>query len=167
VLETTHQQYLRLATLPAANDRISNAISELPIFPHCSFDLETMYASVDGQKFGVERNRSQNRIESYHQLSSAIAQVGGKRELAGRTNLNIEISNQCTRLIANAIVHYNSAILSRLPTVYKASGNETALALITSTSPAAWRHVHLSRRYALRDGAQVIDLDTIIRGLNR
>ena len=53
-LEATHQQYLRVATLQAANDRISNAISELPIFPHYSFDLETLYASVDGQKFGVE-----------------------------------------------------------------------------------------------------------------
>ena len=54
-LEATHQQYLRLATLKAANDRISNAIAELPIFPHYSFDLGTLYASVDDQKFGVER----------------------------------------------------------------------------------------------------------------
>ena len=354
-LETTHQQYLRLATLQAANDMISNAISELPIFPHYSFDLVTLYASVDGQKFGVERptlkarhsrkyfgrgkgmvaytllcnhvplqgwligahefeahhvfdiwyrnttdivptaitgdmhslnkvnfailnwfgpryeprftdldkqlgeiyctgdlaqyahclakpagqidlqaiinekdnidrivatlalkemtqgtlvrklctydadptrqavfeydklvrsiytlrylrdpqlqrnvHRSQNRIESYHQLRSAIAQVGGKKELIGRTDLDIEISNQCARLIANAIVYYNSAILSRLLTAYKAkaSGNEAALALITSTSPVAWRHVHLNGRYAFRDGGQAIDLDAIIRGLN-
>ena len=354
-LETTHQQYLRLATLQAANDMISNAISELPIFPHYSFDLVTLYASVDGQKFGVERptlkarhsrkyfgrgkgmvaytllcnhvplqgwligahefeahhvfdiwyrnttdivptaisgdmhslnkvnfailnwfgpryeprftgldkqlgeiyctgdlaqyahclakpagqidlqaiinekdnidrivatlalkemtqgtlvrklctydadptrqavfeydklvrsiytlrylrdpqlqrnvHRSQNRIESYHQLRSAIAQVGGKKELIGRTDLDIEISNQCARLIANAIVYYNSAILSRLLTAYKAkaSGNEPALALITSTSLVAWRHVHLNGRYAFRDGGQAIDLDAIIRGLN-
>ena len=322
-LEATHQQYLRLATLQAANDRISNAIAELPIFPHYSFDLGTLYASVDDQKFGVERptlkarhsrkyfgrgkgmvaytllcnhvplqgwligahefeahhvfdiwyrntfdiaptaisgdmhslnkvnfaildwfgpryeprftdldkqlgeiycagdptqyahcvvksagqidlpaivnekenidrivatlglkemtqgtlvrklctygadptrqavfeydklvrsiytlrylrnpqlqrnvHRSQNRFESYHQLRSAIAQVGGKKELTGRTDLDIdiEISNQCARLIANAIVFYNSAILSRLLTRFAASGNETALALITSTS---------------------------------
>ena len=353
VLETTHQQYLRLATLQAANDRISNAISELPIFPHYSFDLETLYASVDGQKFGVERptlkarhsrkyfgrgkgmvaytllcnhvplqgwligahefeahhvfdiwyrntsdivpaaitgdmhslnkvnfailawfgpryeprftdldkqiaeiycvgdpaqyahclvqpagqvdlqaivnerenidrivatlalkemtqgtlvrklctydadptrqavfeydklvrsiytlrylrdpqlqrnvHRSQNRIESYHQLRSAIAQVGGKKELTGRTDLDIEISNQCARLIANAIVYFNSAILSRLLTTDKASGNEMALALITSTSPVAWRHVHLNGRYAFRDGGQIIDLDVIIKGLD-
>lgn len=55
VLETTYQQYLRLATLQAANDRISNAIAHLPIFPHYSFDLGVLYGSVDGQKFGVER----------------------------------------------------------------------------------------------------------------
>jgi hypothetical protein len=32
VLEATYQQYLRQASLQAANDRISNAIAELPIF---------------------------------------------------------------------------------------------------------------------------------------
>lgn len=39
VLEATYQQYLRLQTLQAANDRISNAIAGLPIFEHYSFDL--------------------------------------------------------------------------------------------------------------------------------
>ena len=352
VLEATHQQYLRLATLQAANDRISNAVAELPIFPHYSFDLETLYGSVDGQKFGVEHptvkarysrkyfgrgkgmvaytllcnhvpvqgwmigahefeahhvfdiwyrntsdivptaitgdmhslnkvnfailnwfgpryeprftdldkqlgeiycvgdpaqyahclvqpagqidlqaivdeqesidrivatlslkemtqgtlvrklctydadptrraifeydrlvrsaytlrylrdpklqrhvHRSQNRIESYHQLRSAIAQVGGKKELTGRTDLDVEISNQCARLIANAIVFYNSAILSRLLTRYAATGNEAALALITSTSPVAWRHLLLGGHYTFR-GGQAIDLDAIIGGLD-
>ena len=69
-------------------------------------------------------------------------------------------------MIANAIVYYNSAILSRLLTTYKASGNETALALIASTSPVAWRHVHLNGRYAFRDGGQVINLDTLLGGLD-
>jgi len=55
VLETTYRQYLRQASLQAANDRISNAIAELPIFPHYSFDLDVLYGSVDGQKFSVER----------------------------------------------------------------------------------------------------------------
>jgi TnpA family transposase len=65
-------------------------------------------------------HRSQNRIESYHQLRSTIAQVGGKKELTGRTDIEIEISNQCARLIANAIIYYNSAILSRLLTKFEA-----------------------------------------------
>ena len=110
-------------------------------------------------------HRSQNRIESYHQLRSAIAQVGGKKELTGRTDLDVEISNQCARLIANAIVFYNSAILSRLLTRYAATGNEAALALITSTSPVAWRHLLLGGHYTFR-GGQAIDLDAIIGGLD-
>jgi hypothetical protein len=55
VLEATYQQYLRQASLQAANDRVSNGIARLPIFPYYSFDLDALYSSVDGQKFGVER----------------------------------------------------------------------------------------------------------------
>ena len=80
----------------------------------------------------LQRNvhRSQNRIESYHQLRSAIAQVGGKKELTGRTGVEIEISNQCARLIANAIIYYNSAILSRLLARCEENGNAKVLAMI-------------------------------------
>ena len=354
VLEATYQQYLRQASLQAANDQISNAIADLPIFPYYSFDLDALYGSVDGQKFGVERptvkarysrkyfgrgkgvvaytllcnhvplqgwligahefeahhvfdiwyrntsdivpttitgdmhsfnkansailycfgrrfeprftdleerlkdlycaddpalyeeclvrpvgqidcraivdekdnidqivatlglkemtqgtlirklctytqpnptrraifeldklirsiytlrylrdpqlqrnvHRSQNRIESYHQLRSAIAQVGGKKELTGRTDIEIEISNQCARLIANAIIYYNSAILSRLVAKYEASGNTKALASIKRMSPAAWRHIHLNGHYTFRGDRKPIDLDAVMAGLD-
>ena len=349
-LETTYQQYLRLATLQATNDRVSNAIAELPIFPHYSFDLGELYGSVDGQKFGVERptikarysrkyfgrgkgvvaytllcnhiplqgwligahefeghhvfdvcyqntsdiapavitgdmhsinkanfaimhwfglrfeprftnlpaqleqlycvgdpaqyekylirpageidlqiimdekanidqivatlgfkemtqstlirklctysqsnptrraifefdklirsiytlrylrnpqlqrniHRSQNRIESYHQLRSAIAQVGGKKELTGKTDIEIEISNQCARLIANTIIYYNSAILSRLLAKYETNSNLRILALIKKISPAAWQHIHLNGHYTFRGSGQIIDLDAMV-----
>jgi TnpA family transposase len=94
----------------------------------------------------LQRNvhRSQNRIESYHQLRSAIAQVGGKKELTGRTDIEIEISNQCARLIANTLIYYNSAILSRLLAKHEASGNAKVLAMIKKISPAAWRHILLN-----------------------
>ena len=353
VLETTYQQYLRQASLQAANDRISNAIAALPIFPHYSFDLDALYGAVDGQKFGVERptvkarssrkyfgrgkgvvaytllcnhvplngyligahefeahhvfdiwyrntsdivptaitgdmhsvnkanfailywfgprfeprftnlddqlkelycaddpalyekflirpvgqvdltvivdekpnmdqivatlglkemtqgtlirklctytttnptrraifefdklvrsiytlrylrdpqlernvHRSQNRIESYHQLRGAIAQVGGKKELTGRTDIEIEISNQCARLIANAIIYYNSAILSHLLTKCEAIGNAKTVALITRMSPAAWRHILLNGHYTFQSGGKMIDLDALLAGL--
>jgi TnpA family transposase len=116
----------------------------------------------------LQRNvhRSQNRIESYHQLRSAIAQVGGKKELTGRTDIEIEISNQCARLIANAIIYYNSAILSRLLARHEASGNAKALAMIKKTSPVAWRHVLLNGHYTFRSAGQIIDLDAIVAGLD-
>jgi hypothetical protein len=82
--------------------------------------------------------------------SPAAAPAGGKKERTGRTDIEIEISNQCARLIANAIIYYNSAILSRLLAKYEASGNAKALALIKKLSPAAWRHVHLNGHYTFR-----------------
>jgi TnpA family transposase len=115
----------------------------------------------------LERNvhRSQNRIESYHQLRSAIAQVGGKKELTGRTDIEIEISNQCAQLIANVIIYYNSAILSRLLTKYEATGNTKVLALITQISPAAWRHILLNGHYTFQSDGKLIDLDALVAGL--
>ena len=98
------------------------------------------------------------------QLPSAIAQVGGKKELTGRIDIEIEISNPCARLIANVIIYYNSAILSRLLTK-EASGNVKALALIKKLSPAAWRHIHLNGHYTFRGDGQVIDLDAIVAEL--
>ena len=110
-------------------------------------------------------HRSQNRIESYHQLRSTIAQVGGKKELTGRTDIEIEISNQCARLIAHAIIYYNSAILSRLLTKYETGGNAKALALITQMSPAAWRHILLNGHYTFHSDGNPIDLDALLAGL--
>jgi len=111
-------------------------------------------------------HRSQNRIESYHQLRAAIAQVGGKKELTGRTDIEIEISNQCARLICNTIIYYNSAILSWLLTKHESGGNEKALALITQMSPAAWRHILLNGHYTFHCEGKLINLDELVAALD-
>jgi len=82
-------------------------------------------------------HRSQNRIESYHQPRPTIARVGEKKELTDRTNLELDINNQCAQLIGNAIIYYNSAILSRMLTKYEAADKTKLLTLITQMSPAA------------------------------
>jgi TnpA family transposase len=350
VLEATHQQYLRLATLKAANDQISNFIAQLPIFPYYSFDMEVLYGSVDGQKFSaadptlkarfsrkyfgkdrgvvaysllsnhvalqtellganqhesywvfdicynntsdivptmitgdmhsinkanfailnwfglnlaprftnlqdqlkhlycgcdkeeysnflispvgqidrelivsekdnidrivatlglkeisqstlvrklcrlsghhrtrkaifefdklirsiytlrylrdpqLQRNvhRSQNRIEEYHQLRSVIAQVSGRKELIGHTDLDVEISNQCGRLIGNIVIAYNSILLSGLLNRYQADNNQKALDRLKQISPVAWQHIHFLGHYVFRDKQNPIDLDAIL-----
>lgn len=61
VLQDTCQSRIRLATLKAANDMISNDIARMPIFPHYSIDLHVLYGGVDGQKFQVERPTAKAR----------------------------------------------------------------------------------------------------------
>lgn len=354
VLEATHQQYLRLATLKAANDQVSNFIACLPIFPYYSFDLEVLYGSVDGQKFSaadptlkarfsrkyfgrdrgvvaysllanhvplqtellganqhesywvfdicynntadiapmvitgdmhsinkanfailhwfgmnlaprftdlqaqlkhlywsgdpavaagflvrpaghldiqlilaeeanldriiatlglkemsqstlvrklctlsghhrtrqavfefdklirslytlrylrdpqLQRNvhRSQNRIEAYHQLRAAITQVAGKKELIGSTDLDVAISNQCGRLLANVVIAYNSMLLSALLERYLATGNQRALDRLRQTSPVAWQHIHFLGHYTFRAPHHPIDLAALLAGVD-
>ena len=101
---------------------------------------------------------------------AASAQVGGKKELTGRTDIETEISNQCARLIANTIIYYNSAILSRLLAKYEASQNRKILAMIKKISPAAWRHIHLNGHYTFRSGGDpqsVLDCSSVDPGINK
>ncbi len=93
------------------------------------FEYDRLVRSIYTLKYlrdpQLERNirRSQNRIESYHQLRAAVAKIGGKKELTGKNDIETDISNQCGRLISNAVVYYNSAILSRLLERLEAEGN--------------------------------------------
>ena len=81
------------------------------------FEYDKLIRSIHTLKYlrdpGIQSNtnRSQNRIESYHQMRANIAQTSGKKELYGGTDIAVEISNQCGRLVANVINYYNYAIL--------------------------------------------------------
>ncbi len=111
-------------------------------------------------------HRSENRIESYHQLRSTIAQVNGKKELTGRTDLDVAVSNHCGRLIANVVIAYNSILLSGVLGRYLTTGNEKALDLLRRISPAAWQHLHFLGHYAFRDKQNPIDLEAILAGID-
>ena len=65
--------------------------------------------------------------------------------------------------MANAIIYYNAAILSRLLERYQSKPR--ALALITSTSPVAWRHLLLNGHYTF-ENSKMIDLDALLDGLD-
>lgn len=114
----------------------------------------------------LQRNihRSQNRIEAYHQLRSILAQIGGKKQLIGRTDLDVAISNQCGRLIANVVIAYNSILLSTLLDRYQAAGNQKAIDLLKKISPVAWQHIHFLGHYTFRGNQHPIDLEALLAG---
>ncbi len=59
-LASTSDNYIRLETLKEANDRISNALTKLPIFQHYDID-EVIHSSSDGQKFETRINTINSR----------------------------------------------------------------------------------------------------------
>lgn len=135
------------------------------------FEYDRLVRSIYTLKYlrdpQLERNirRSQNRIESYHQLRAAVSKVGGKKELSGKNDLETEISNQCGRLISNAIVYYNSAILSRLLERLEAEGNAKGIEALTRISPVAWQHILLNGHYTFHSSNEIMDLDALVAGL--
>lgn len=131
------------------------------------FEFDKIIRTIHTLKHFLDPNissnthKAQNRIESYHQLRSAIAQAYGRKQLIGKTDIALEISNQCGRLVSNAIIYYNSAILSKLKEKYKKEGNTKALNLLRKISPVAWRHLHFHGHLVFTN-ENTIDLDEII-----
>lgn len=105
-------------------------------------------------------HRSQNRLESYHTLRGAIAKVSGRKALLGRTDLEIEISNQCGLLIASAIIYYNASIHSHL--LNKNPKNKKVLKFLRKLSPAAWQHIHFTGYFSFYDNRRKIDIDKML-----
>jgi TnpA family transposase len=135
------------------------------------FEYDKLIRSIQTLKYlrdtNIQKNthHSQNRVESYHYERAAIAQVGGRKQLTGRTDIAIEISNQCGRLVANAINHYNSAILSKLLEKFEATGNKKGLAMLKRMSPVAWDHIHFQGHFKFSDEMS-IDLDAMIEKMD-
>lgn len=117
---------------------------------------------IQDRQLQKDIHRSQNRVESYHQLRATIATAYGKKHLIGKSEKEIAISNQCGRLIALCILHYNSSILSRLYDKYQAQGNLRALNFIKRISPAAWQHIHFQGHFIFAADGSIINLDEII-----
>ena len=134
------------------------------------FEFDKLIRSIHTLKYlldpSIQKNthRSQNRVESYHQLRGAIAQAYGKKQLIGKTDIALEISNQCGRLIANAIIHYNSAILSKLRDKYESENNQKALNSLKKISPVAWQHINFIGRLNFSEECH-IDLDEMVSQL--
>lgn len=110
-------------------------------------------------------HRSQNRVEAYHQLRAAIATAYGKKYLSGRSDREVEISNQCGRLIANAIIHYNSAILSKLLKKFEAEGHTEGIAMLKKISPVAWQHINFHGHFIFSDDGKRINIDEMVSKL--
>ena len=129
--------------------------------------IRSIYTLKYFQDRKLQKNvhRSQNRVEAYHQLRAAIASAYGKKQLSGRGDREIEISNQCGRLIANAIIHYNSAILSKLLKKFEAEGNSEGIVMLKKISPVAWQHINFHGHFIFSDDGKILNIDEMVSKL--
>lgn len=150
----------KLCHLPPENS-LRKSVFELDKLVRSIYTLEYMM-DIQLQK---NVHRSQNRIESYHQLRAAIARIGGKKELYGKTDIDVAISNETNRLTATAMIFYNSAILSEFAEIYENTENHKKfLATIKKVSPVSWHHhIHFSGQYTFKDKNRVIDIKEMIK----
>ena len=71
-------------------------------------------------------------------------------------NIEQEIWNECARLIANAVLHYNAMRLSEMVNIFEKQKDSESLKNLERISPLAWQHVNFYGRYQF-----VRDLETL------
>lgn len=81
--------------------------------------------------------RALNRGEAYHRLRRAVAFVNGGK-LRVHTEAEQQLCNECARLIASAIIHYMTALLSHVHEQKRTVGDKAAMAFIAGMSPVVW-----------------------------
>ena len=102
-----------------------------------------------------------NRGEAYHRLRRAVAFVnGGKFRV--KTEEEQQIWNECSRLITNAVIYYNTVLLSRVYEQKQTVGDQNALAQLHSISPVAWQHINMYGNFEFSPSTSKIDIDALV-----
>jgi TnpA family transposase len=119
---------------------------------------------LDSASLRQNVQRALNRGENYHQLRRAVSYANfGK--LRFKTEDDQLLWSECSRLITNAVIFYNTMILSRLFAHKEANGDTAGMALITQVSPVAWQHINFYGRYEFIKEPEPINVEAIVETL--
>ncbi|CAN5408273.1 hypothetical protein BH10PSE19_BH10PSE19_03660 [soil metagenome] len=107
-----------------------------------------------------------NRGEAYHQLLQNIMDVGGG-EFRGMSELEVEIWNECARLIALIIIYYNMHLLSKLYENALLKNDMAAIEYLKHISPVAFQHINISGLYEFIETIKNINIDNVVEVLSK
>ena len=107
-----------------------------------------------------------NRGEGYHQLLDKITIIGGG-DFRGMSELEVEIWNECTRLMALIIIAYNMCILSELYEIKLQQGDKAAIEFLKHISPIASQHINIGGLYEFTEEMQTINLTAVVDALTK
>ena len=157
---TTQAALIRKLSTYSKNDPLLQALTEYDRMIKAMYILEY----IDDASLRSYVQRALNRGEAYHQLRRAVASVNGNR-FRGSSDQEIDLWNECARLLTNAIIYFNSLILSKLLAHFRTTGDEKKLELVKKVSPVAWVNVNLNGTYSFSSERNVINMADVLRPL--
>ena len=121
---------------------------------------------IDDPEYRRNIRTALNRGEAYHQLLDKITGVG-IGDFRGMSELEVEIWNECTRLIALIIIAYNMCILSELYEIKLAEGDIAAINFLKHISPIASQHLNVGGLYEFSEDMADISINAVVDALNK
>lgn len=132
------------------------------------WELDSVYRSryllayVDSVRLRRNVQRALNRGESYHKLVRAVAYANGGR-LRVRTDLEQQLWSECSRFLANCVIHYNACLLSELLEHAERTQDAGLADRLKRISPVSWKHVNFYGEYTFREIADTVDLGRLVK----
>ena len=83
-----------------------------------------------------------------------------------KTETEQQIWNECSRLIANAIIYYNAAVLSRVYEQKKIDGDQAAMDIIQGISLVAWQHANLFGKFEFSLAMSQVNIEELAARYN-
>jgi len=102
-----------------------------------------------------------NRGEAYHRFRRAIA-FANSGKFRVKTESEQQLWNECSRLISNAVIYYNTVLLSRVYEQKIATGDKEAESIMKNISPVAWQHINLFGAFEFNKPSSRIDIDALV-----
>jgi len=90
-----------------------------------------------------------------------MAAVNGNR-FRGGSDGEIDLWNECARLLTNVIIYFNSLVLSRLLAHYVKHNDLKNVALIKQVSLVSWININLNGTYSFSFDDNVISMEEIL-----
>jgi len=116
---------------------------------------------IDDHTLRQSVQKALNRGESYHRMRRAISYVNsGKFRV--KTEAEQQLWNECSRLIANAIIYYNTLLLSRVYEQKLAAADLEATKILKGISPVAWRNINLIGNFDFSTSSPPVDIGALV-----
>jgi TnpA family transposase len=116
---------------------------------------------IDDHTLRQSVQKALNRGESYHRMRRAISYVNsGKFRV--KTEAEQQLWNECSRLIANAIIYYNTLLLSRVCEQKLAAADLEAIKILKGISPVAWRNINLIGNFDFSTSSPPVDIGALV-----
>lgn len=155
--DTTQATIVRKLSSYARQNQTKKALWELDSICRTLYILDF----IDDVDLRQSVQKALNRGEAFHRFRRAVAFVnGGKFKV--QTEAEQQVWNDCSRLITNAVIYYNTKLLSQVYAQKQAAGDSDAVAAIRRMSPVAWQHVNFFGTFEFSDEDFFVDVEALV-----
>jgi len=106
--------------------------------------------SINDLSYRQNIQKALNRTELYHFLTGEVG-YANRGKIISKTELDQTIFKECTRLVCNAILYYNSVILSGIYTNLLKNGQHSQIKALKHITPISWININLYGLFELKN----------------